>query len=263
VAIAASAVSSDASLPPAPTLRSAVRAALEDLYYHSWRLVPANVVWAAVAIVVAFVVVFTPAGLLALPVLAIPTAGMFRMATRIARGRAVSFGDSLDAWRHDVGTTLLLGAGLAIVAVVFTVNLTTGVLSGSIIGWAFATLAFWGLLVGWLFAWSAWPLVTDPARSSWPFSERLRLAGLLVLAHPLRMGALGVSLAVFLALSTVAIVALLTVSVAVSAVVAARFVLPAADRLDRRLGFAAGRGLPDAGSSDGLDDEAADEPPDD
>jgi hypothetical protein len=246
----------DPALPAAPTLRGAVRAALADLYYHSWRLVPANVVWAVVAILVGFAIVFIPVGFLALPVLALPTAGIFRMATRIARGRAVSFGDSLDAWRTDRGTTLLLGGGLSIVAVVLAINVTTGLLSGEVLGWAFATLAFWGLVAAWLYAWAAWPVVTDPARARWPATDRLRLAGLLVLAHPLRIGALGLLLAVFLALSTVAIVALLTVSVAVSAVVSARFVLPAADRLDARLGFAIGRGLEVVGPAedDLLDD---------
>jgi uncharacterized membrane protein YesL len=250
VALAAGAVEPGASLPSAPTLRGAVRAALADLYYHSWRLVPANVVWAVVAILVAFVAILVPVGFVALPVLAIPTAGLFRMATRIARGRAVSFSDALDAWRTEVGTTLLLGGALALAAIALSVNVATGVLSDTIAGWAFATLAFWGLVVGWLYAWTAWPLVTDPARASWPARERLRLAGLLVLAHPLRIGALALGLAAFLALSTVAIVALLTVSVAVAAVVAARYVLPAADRLDARLGFAAARGLDDVDAPD-------------
>jgi hypothetical protein len=235
--------SPETTLPPAPTLGSTVRAALADLYFHSWRLVPANVVWAATAILVGLVVLFVPVGLLAVPVLALPTAGLFRMAGRIARGRAVSFWDAIGAWRTDLGATLLLGIGLAVVAVVLAVNLVTGLLTGTLLGWAFATLAFWGLLLAWLFAWTAWPIVTDPARAGWPARERLRLAGLLVLAHPLRIGGLAIGLAVFLVLSLVAIVALVTVSVAVAAVVAARFVLPAADRLDARLGFAASRGL--------------------
>jgi hypothetical protein len=56
-----------------------------------------------------------------------------------------------------------------------------------------------------------------------------------VLAHPLRFAGLGAALAAFLALSTVLIVALATISVAFSALVASRFVLPAADRLEARL----------------------------
>jgi len=230
-------------LPAAPSLGSTIRAALADLYYHSWRLVPANVVWAVTAIAVLVLAILTPLGLPAMPLLALPTAGLFRMATRIARGRSVSFWDAADAWRTDLGGTLALGVGLVVAAVVLTTNLVGGIVTGTLVGWAFATLAFWGLVGAWLLAWVAWPVLEDPARSGWPVGDRLQLAGLLVLAHPVRIGLLAVGLAIFLAASLVAIVALLTVSVAVAAVVAARYVLPAADRLDARLGFAAGRGL--------------------
>ena len=46
---------------------------------------------------------------------------------------------------------------------------------------------------------------------------------------------LGLLLLVIVAISTIAFVALLTFAVAFSALVAARFVLPAADRLEARL----------------------------
>jgi hypothetical protein len=75
-------------------------------------------------------------------------------------------------------------------------------------------------------------------------SAARQLAGLLVLAHPVRLAVLGVALAIFLLASTIAIVALVTVSVVVAALIATRLVLPAADRLDERLRFAATRGLP-------------------
>ena len=52
-----------------------------------------------------------------------------------------------------------------------------------------------------------------------------------------------------------ATVALVTVSAAVAAVVAARFVLPAADRLDARLAFAASRGLETDRGDDVSDEE--------
>ena len=65
--------------------------------------------------------------------------------------------------------------------------------------------------------------------------ERVRLAGLLVLAHPGRMGALSALLVVVLAVSTVIVAAVLTVSVGFAALVACRYVLPAADRLEARL----------------------------
>jgi hypothetical protein len=228
---------------PAPTLGGAIRAALSDLYYHSWRLVPANVVWAVVAIACVAAFVIVPAGLLLAPVLALPTAGIFRMTARIARGEAVSFWDAIGAWRTETVAELVLGAALLAAAGILLVNLASGMVLGTVVGWAFATLAFWGLLATWLFAWAAWPLVADPRRARWPVRARLQLAGLLVLAHPVRLAVLGVVLGIFLVASLVAIVALVTVSVVVAALVATRLVLPAADRLDDRLGFGNGRGL--------------------
>jgi hypothetical protein len=126
---------------------------------------------------------------------------------------------------------------------VFAVNVASGIVLGSLLGWAFATLAFWGLVATWLFGWTAWPVLTDPRRAAWPARSRVQLAALLLLAHPVRLAVLAAALAVFLVASVVAIVALMTVSVVVAALVATRLVLPAADRLDERLRFGATRGL--------------------
>jgi hypothetical protein len=235
---------------PAASLPGAIRTALSDLYYHSWRLVPANVVWSVVAIVVLVVLVVSPYGVVAVPFLAVPTAGLFRMTDRIARGGPVSFWDSIAGWRQELGTTLAFGGALGLLGLVLTVNLVSGILADGVLGWGFATLAFWGLAGTWLFAWAAWPLLADPWRAAWPARERLRLAGYLLLAHPVRLAALGLFLLVLLVASAVAIVALLTVSVAIASLIASRFVLPAADRLDARLAFAARRSLPAADPPD-------------
>ena len=87
----------------------------------------------------------------------------------------------------------------------------------------------------WLVAWAAWPLLLDPDRADRPVRERLRTAVLLVLAYPLRMAMLGALLAVVVLVSSVAVVALMTISVSFAALVATRYVLPAADRLEARL----------------------------
>jgi uncharacterized membrane protein YesL len=223
------------ALPAAPTIRGAIRAAAQNAYFHSWRLLPANVVWAVVAIGLATAVLITPAAILLLPLLALPTAGIFRVTTRIARGQAVSFWDAVDAWRTDVGRTLVFGSALALMTGVLGFNVLTGLASASALGWAMATLAAWGLVAAWLVAWIGWPLLVDPERADLPFSDRIRLAGLLVLAHPLRIGALGAVLAIFLVLSAIAIVALVTISVAFAALVASQYALPAADRFEAHL----------------------------
>lgn len=223
-------------LPDAPTIGGAIRAAARNAYYHSWRLLPANVVWAVTAIALATAILVAPPAIVLLPLLALPTAGIFRVTTRIARGESVSFWDAVDAWRTDVVRTLALGAGLVAATIVLGVNLVTGLASATAVGWGLATLAAWGLVATWLFAWTAWPVVVDPARVERSFTDKLRLAGLLVLAHPVRIGALGLALAALLAVSAAAIVALVTISVSFAALVASQFTLPAADRLDARLG---------------------------
>ncbi len=237
-------VPASAAAAPAPSLGGAVRAALGDLYFHSWRLVPANVLWAVIAVAVLVALALSLVGYVLAPLLALPTAGIFRMTARIARGEAVSFWDAIAAWRTGVWSELALGTALLLAGLVFAVNVATGIVLGTVPGWALATLAFWGLAAAWLYAWTAWPLLADPRRARWPARFRLQLAGLLVLAHPVRLAVLGVALAIFLVASTIAIVALVTVSVVVSALIATRLVLPAADRLDERLCFAATRGLP-------------------
>jgi hypothetical protein len=103
-----------------------------------------------------------------------------------------------------------------------------------------------------------WPIFSDQARAGRPVAERARLAALLVLARPGRIGALGLVLAVLLAVSAAAVVALATVSVAFSALVASRFVQPAADRLEAVLQANATAGDPATRStSDGQRPEAA------
>ena len=104
------------------------------------------------------------------------------------------------------------------------------------VGWALATLAAWGLVATWLFAWTFWPILVDPARADRPVRDRLRTAALLLVAGPLRLLALGIVLLVLTIASAFLIVTLVTVSIAFGALIATRFVLPAADRLDARLG---------------------------
>ena len=247
----APATSASAALPAPPSLRGALRAAATDFYFHSWRLLPANVLWAFVSLILAGLAILMPPLFVLAPLAALPVAGIFRIATRIVRGESVSFWDGLSAWRSELRPSLALGTGLVVATLVLGFNLVSGVLADSLAGWAFATLAFWGLVGTWLFAWVAWPVLLDPARAAQPARDRLRLAALLLLAHPVRVGALGLVLAVLVVVSTVAVVALVTISIAFGALFAARYVLPAADRLEARLVATPLRTRPaPAGSSD-------------
>ncbi|MFN8631084.1 MAG: hypothetical protein U0838_12455 [Chloroflexota bacterium] len=230
-----------APLPVAPRLVACVRAAAGDLYFNSWRLVPMNLVWGLLLLAVLGAAgLGSGLALLALPLLALPQAGLARMAALIVRGETVALSDGFGAWPRFLVPALALGAAILAAAALLSFNLVTGLLDGGIVTVAVATLAAWGLVVLAAFGVAAWPLLADPAREDQPARERLRIAALLVVAHPVRAIALAVLVVVFLAVSTLAFAALLTVSVAFATQVAARYVLPAADRLEARL--ARGRG---------------------
>jgi hypothetical protein len=219
-----------------PGVGSAIRAALVDFYLNSLRLVAANLVWGAALIGVWLAYqVAAPWALLLLPLLAFPTASIFQIAVVVIRGGQASWWDGLRVWRTDPGPILLLGVALVGSAAVFVANIVNGVSGGGILGWVIATAAAWGALMTWLVSWAAWPLLLDPVRASQPVRERLRTAVLLVFAYPLGMALLGTVLAVLVLVSSVALIALMTISVSFAALVATRYVLPAADRLEERL----------------------------
>lgn len=225
----------DPVLPAAPSLRGALRTALADFYFNSWRLVPANLLWGLGLMILYLVALVWPLGAIVLaPLLALPTVGIFRLAALIVRCEPVSFWDGLAAWRRLRWPTLAAGVAGVAAIVVFGSNFVTGVLSSDVVGWAFATFAAWALAVTWVTAFAFWPLLVDPARATESPLRRSRLAGLLVLAHPVRFGALGLVLAAILVASTIIFAALVTISMAYCALVACRYVLPAADRLEAR-----------------------------
>jgi hypothetical protein len=93
---------------------------------------------------------------------------------------------------------------------------------------------FYTLAAIWLLAVTTWPLLLDPVRAREGVRPTLRLGVLLTLAHPIRLGVLALLLAAFLVVSTVLAAALVTISGALTMLVAAHYVLPAADRLEGR-----------------------------
>ncbi len=220
--------------PAAPRLGDATRSAAVDVFYNSWRLVPANVLWSAGFLTL---LILWEAGtplfsVLGAPLLALPTIGLYRMAALVTRGDAVSLSDAFDAWRQFGGRALALGGAFTLLVTVFGANVLLGLDRGDVLGWVIATTAAWGLVITALCACVVWPLAADPRRETLGFRAIVRLALLMVVAFPLRMGALAVLIAVVLVASTIGFVALVTISVAFVALLATRFVLPAADRFE-------------------------------
>ncbi len=220
-----------------PAIGEGLRAAATDFYFNSWRLVPANIIWGLAALAVAGILFVWPlAGLAALPLLALPTVGVFRVAARIVRSDGdVSFRDAFAAMRTYAAPTLLLGVAFVAATFILLTNVLAAITGADPARWAIGTLAAWGLVIEWSLALAAWPLLVDPARADASVADRLRLAVLVLLAAPARSAALGVIAAVIVVVSTVLTAALLTIGVAFLALLASRFVYPIADRLEHRL----------------------------
>jgi len=215
-------------------LRSAIRAAAFDFYYQSIRVVPANILW-GISLLAVLAVAIDGDPLLTLavaPLMAIPYVGIVRLAALAARSRDVVLSDVFRAYREFGLAALGIGTLTTLAVALLASNVVVGATMGGLGGWVFATLAASGLLGVWVVGFPTWVLVVDPNRADRPLRDRLRLAVLLVLAAPGRMAALGALLLILLLISTVAFAALMTISVSYAALVAARYVLPLADRLE-------------------------------
>jgi hypothetical protein len=81
---------------------------------------------------------------------------------------------------------------------------------------------------------ASWPILADPSRDGWRLLRVVRLAILVCLARPGRMTLLTVVVGAILVLSTVVFPAVVLVSVVYVSLVATRYVLPLADRLEGR-----------------------------
>jgi hypothetical protein len=225
------------------SLPGALRAAAVDLYYQSVRLVPANLLWTAVLLGLAWAAVAVGLWLaiLALPLLALPVAGIYRLAGLTVRGEDVVLSDAVGAMRELLVPALLLGVVVGWGTALLTLNVATGLNSGSPLGWGLAIIAGWGLVAMLDYAVVAWPLLADPARSDMPSRERARLAGYVLLVSPWRMTALAILTVLIGAIATIFFAAIATIGVAYLALLSCRVVLADADRLSERL----------AGSGDG------------
>ena len=124
---------------------------------------------------------------------------------------------------------------VALAVAILASNAFLGANLGGPVGWALTTLSLTGLVALWVLSWPFWVLLVDPEREDRPLRSRARLAALLVVAAPGRLAWMSLVLAVLLLVSTVAFVAVLTIAPAFAALVAARYCLPLADRLERWL----------------------------
>ena len=218
------------------------RAAMTDFYFDSLRLIRANLVWGAGVILAVVVGIGWPlAGLVLVCLLALPTAAVFRTAADIVRADTVAGRHELRwAFGRAAVHLILAGVGFVLAGIVCAWNLGVGLANGGAPGWAFATLAAWGLVALWCAALVLWPVVTDPMRPDRPFRDDLSVVAQVLLTEPRRVAGLAVTAAVVVVLSVVLTVAVLTLSVAFVALYACRSVYPILDRIEGRSAVSVG-----------------------
>jgi hypothetical protein len=210
-----------------------VRQGALDLYYNFSSFIPANVIFGIGLIAVAAAVANTPWGSVVGIALVPVTAGCMALATSLVRDGHTDLGEFAAVLRRPWS---VLGLGVAQLAVgaVLVVDLLVGAALGTAIGGVLVVSAVYGLAILWIYVVIAWPIVLDPARRGDPLAARLRLAAMLLIAHPLRMAALALLVGVFLVAATILVAAIVTFALALAWLVVAREVLPAADRLEGR-----------------------------
>jgi hypothetical protein len=244
--------------PHSPGIAASFRAAAIDFYYQSIRLVPANLLWGMALF--AWLLFGLAAGpliaLVSAPFVAVPYAAVARIAGLTVRGRDVVLSDVADAIRRFGLAALVAGAIGTLAFAVLASNVVIGTRLGGPLGWVLSTLAFTGIVGLWVYGIPFWMLLVDPDRDETPALAKARLAGLLVVAAPGRVAWLALLLFVLLVISTVAIVALLTIAPAYALLVSGRYTLPLADRLDDWLDRRDGRATEQASRRSGTDGTA-------
>ena len=227
-------VDEDELVVPGPArVTDALIDAARDLF-DNWRLIAANLLWAfGLIALLAALSLWLPAAVL-LGLLGLPAAGISYMAARIVRGQPTDLGHLVSGMRRHGGAGLLLGFGSIVAASVLAANALFGIELGDFTGWPFIGFAFYGALALPMFLLAAWPLVVDPLRADQPLRRRLRLGAMVAIAQPGRVLALSALVAIALFASSLVPPLLLTVTIAYLSLVAARFALPAADRLEDR-----------------------------
>ena len=118
-------------------LGASARAAAIDFYYHSVRLVVANVAWGVAFLAILWLALAgSPALAVGVaPLLAVPWFGLVRLAALIVRGDDVVLSDAFRAYRSGLGRAVLVGVASAAAIVLLVSNVVTGLVAGGIAGW--------------------------------------------------------------------------------------------------------------------------------
>ena len=123
------------------SLGGALRQSLTDFYFNSWRLAPANLVWGVGFVAMLVAGPLSVASVVLAVVLAIPTAGLYRIAALLAREEPAALADFVGGMRRYAWPALAVAAGGAILATVFVTNVVVGLDAGGPVGWFVSAMA--------------------------------------------------------------------------------------------------------------------------
>jgi MFS family permease len=206
-----------------PRVRECLRRAVRDFYDESWRLITLNALLTAYVLVVLSIALYVPLAAVLLLGAGPLGAALVSAAVTIVDEGSLSFREALEGFRRSWRRGLVLGGGvlLAIVASVFALGFYAA--SGPL-GWPLAVLVLY--LAGIFALWQLvlWPLaVRDPER---PFRAVARDAAVALVRRPVAATGLGLALLLVNLLGLLlGVLPFLTMTIAYSALAAARFAL--------------------------------------
>jgi hypothetical protein len=210
---------------PAPGVGESLRRAVRDFYEESWRLVVLNSVLSGYVLLVLAVAVYLPVAFALLLGAGPLAAGLVSAAVTIVDEGSLTFREAAEGLRRSWRRGLVLGAGVLLAALVSVFALTFYAGAGPL-GWPLAVLVFYlaGIFV--LYQLVLWPAAVR--NRDRPLREVARAAALTLVRRPVAVTGLGVALLLVNLLGLVAgVLPFLTMTIAYSALAAARFTLRA------------------------------------
>jgi hypothetical protein len=207
----------------APGVGHVLRRAARDFYEESWRLVALNTALSAYVLAVLALASFAPVALVLLVGAGPLAAALVAAAVIVVESGSLTFVETTEAFRRSWRRGLALAAllGLAILATVVAVRFYGG--SGTL-AWPLAVLVLYLGAIFVLYQLVLWPLAVRNCTR--PLRDVAGEAAAVLVRRPGATVALGIALLVVNALGVLAaVLPFLTMTIAYSALAAARFVI--------------------------------------
>lgn len=207
----------------APRVGECLRRAVRDFYEESWRLVVLNSLLTGYVLLALTLAIYLPVALVLLLGAGPLAAALVAAAVTIVEEGSLTFRDAADGLRRSWRRGLVLGATVLLAAVVTVFALQFYAGSGPF-GWPLAVLILYLGGIFLLYQLVLWPLAgRDVDR---PLRQVARSTALILVRRPVATTGLGVALLLVNLLGLVAgVVPFLTMTIAYSALAAARFAL--------------------------------------